>query len=418
MRQLFIIILAALLPKVVWGENDKVLPIMAWHSVQPKDATDERYRELKEAGFNISYTIMNNDAKALEMLDMAERNGMKIMFSCTSLKTNPEATVKKVKNHPGLYGYFLKDEPTTEMLDELGAWAKRIMSEDSEHPCYINLRPIGSFKPLESYRDHLRAFSEKVGTQMLSFDLYPIFFEESKITDTYGIRKAANRYFHYKRMYQNLEMIREEALRTKRPFWAFALVTAFDKHPVPEMQFLRFQMYVNLAYGAQGLQYFAYWNPEPKKHDFHLSPITLNGKRSLVYELVRDMNKELQNRAFVFVDGKVDKVRHLCADEVPYSTTQLTSLPSQVKKIAIGKDIPLDKKISASEGSMIVSEITNGNNKYIMLVNTNYVDKLPVHIEFTGEAYRIRKDGTKASTSLYEPDYILEPGDTEIFQIK
>ena len=104
--------------------------------------------------------------------------------------------------------------------------------------------------------------------------------------------------------YQNLEIISEEARKLGKPFWAFALSTAHGSYPVPNVAQLKLQMYSNLAYGAQGLQYFTYWNPGTETWNFHEAPITPEKKRSSVYDFVREVNAELQKRNFVFMRSK------------------------------------------------------------------------------------------------------------------
>lgn len=403
------------------AQSKATLPIMAWWSITPENATPERYEELKECGFNISFSAVYDDAKALEMLDMADRSGIKVMFMCPSLNTNPEKTVAKVKKHPALYGYFLRDEPGNEALDELGAWARRIMKADPKHPCYLNLLPSHAFVNAQAYQEHLRLFSQKVGIQMLSFDNYPVHSHKVNITDEGGNSVAQWRYNYNWSWYENLKLIADEAERTGVPFWGFALATAHADYPVPQIGFLRLQMYSNLAYGAQGLQYFTYWNPTTETWDFHHAPITLDGKRSYVYDLVREMNQELQNRAFVFKGGKVTDVSHLWTDnKVPPSNKPLSTLPIEVKSLRIGT-LPTDAdslpSIVSYGGGLVVSQISNNNHRYLVLVNANLTYKLPLHIEFCQPVKRIRKDGTLVDASLYVTEYLMDEGYCEIFQL-
>ena len=66
----------------------------------------------------------------------------------------------------------------------------------------------------------------------------------------------------------------------------------------------------NLAYGAQGLWYYNYRKgPVPPAKMFSQGhPIAPDGRRSTVYERMRRVNNEFQDRAFVFMGAKVDKV--------------------------------------------------------------------------------------------------------------
>ena len=67
-------------------------------------------------------------------------------------------------------------------------------------------------------------------------------------------------------------------------------------------------MYTNLAYGAQCLQYFTYWNSTGVKEN---GPVNPPGEKSPVYDIVREMNAEVQARAGVFVGATVEDVSHI-----------------------------------------------------------------------------------------------------------
>ena len=97
-------------------------------------------------------------------------------------------------------------------------------------------------------------------------------------------------------------------------------------NPIPTMAALRLQMYSNLAYGAQGLEYWAYWMPE----SFRNAPIGINGKRTIVYDRIKAVNKEIQDLVGVFVGSKVISVNHT-GTIIPRGTTRLSSLPWAIK---------------------------------------------------------------------------------------
>ena len=116
--------------------------------------------------------------------------------------------------------------------------------------------------------------------------------------------------------YKNLEIMRTVCMRHNLPFWTFALATPHTTsitYPTPTIEQLRLQLYTGLAYGSQGLQYFTFWCPPryDRAFDYHEAPISDEGVRTHVYELTRTVNREIQNRAFVFLDGTVEAVNHL-----------------------------------------------------------------------------------------------------------
>lgn len=370
------------------------IPILGWYSIPPgKNATLEHYRTMREAGFDYSFSHIYNYEDAIKALDLCAKVGMKSVFMCPELKKEPEETVRKVMKHPGLGMYFLRDEPKNDEMEELGAWARRIESVDDKHPCYLNLLPIGAYyTPDNTYENHLRLFNEKVNLPQISFDHYPI-SEKDGVVSLSSI------------WYENLEVVSAEARRVGKPFWAFALSTAHWSFPIPTIDHLRLQIYSNLAYGAQLLQYFTYWKPGGENHiSAHDSaPIMPDGQRTGDYELVRQMNQEIQQRAFVWAGCTVMSVCHL-GNSIPVGTKPLTALPAHFRKL------------ENESGSGLVSEIQNGGRNFVMLVNTSPTQEWHVSVETDGQVQLIRHDGTSAPASLYAPYYILSPGDCVIFE--
>ena len=147
-----------------------------------------------------------------------------------------------------------------------------ISSIDSKHPCYINLYPNWAWGSIDSYEYKLVSYVSSVPVKFLSFDQYPIIQQKGEI--------SLREYW-----YKNLEDIRRVSRAKNMPFWAFALSLSHQLgdilYPVPTLGHIRLQMFSNLAYGAQGFQYFTYWGI------FHDEPTE-------VYDIVKTVNKELQ----------------------------------------------------------------------------------------------------------------------------
>ena len=380
----------AIYPKAKRGSvKEPRIPILAWYSIPPGQfATQERYEELRDAGFTLSFSHIYSYEDAVKALDLCAKVGLKSIFMCPELEKEPEAIARKVKNHPGLGGYFLRDEPGNDALDALGDWARRIQSVDDVHPCYLNLLPEHAFSR-EGYIEHLRLFIEKVPLPQLSYDHYPIRQTEQ------GVR--LNPVF-----FDNLELVSKAGRDAGKPFWAFALSTAHTPYPIPTMGHLRLQMYANLCYGAQCLQYFTYWNPGTETWNFHEAPIKQDGQRSPVYELVRQLNAEIQKRAFVFLGSKVEGVYHM-GEDIPQGTTRLTQLPPHFKKLDSG-----------GKGAL-VSLLSNGSHRYVVVQNTSPSDPIDMQIETDGQVMLIRRDASRERASKYGPLFVLEPGDVLIF---
>ncbi len=383
---------AALLLAGCTAKKEKVeLPILAWYSIPEENISLERFQELKEAGFNVNFSSVSSFDKALASLDYGEQTGVKIVFSCNDMWKDPEGTAAKVKDHPALFGYSLGDEPNNARFPVLADMADRLRSVDPDHVIYVNLFP--NYAPDEvlgsTYPEHVRKYIEEVRPPLVSFDFYPVTED--------GIRE---------RWWENLEVISRESAAAGLPFWAFALSTSHKPYPIPTMASLRLQFYTDLAYGAQGLQYFTYWNPVPGTWDFHDAPIDLNGNRTPVYDLVKAMNAELQARADIFVGDKVLQVRHT-GETVPPGVTPLTDLPE-----------PLTALDTHGKGA-VVSLLENGGFRYLMLVNRSLDEGFDYDIAFARKVERVGRDGKAFKVPAKGTQtFHLEEGDCAIFRWK
>ncbi|MBO6161135.1 MAG: hypothetical protein J6O01_06610 [Bacteroidales bacterium] len=383
---------AALLLAGCTAKKEKVeLPILAWYSIPEENISLERFQELKEAGFNVNLSSVGSFDKALASLDYGEQTGVKIVFSCHDMWEDPEGTAAKVKDHPALFGYSLGDEPNNARFPVLADMADRLRSVDPDHVIYVNLFP--NYAPDEvlgsTYPEHVRKYIEEVRPPLVSFDFYPVTED--------GIRE---------RWWENLEVISRESAAAGLPFWAFALSTSHKPYPIPTMASLRLQFYTDLAYGAQGLQYFTYWNPVPGTWDFHDAPIDLDGNRTPVYDLVKAMNAELQARADIFVGDKVLQVRHT-GETVPPGVTPLTDLPE-----------PLTALDTHGKGA-VVSLLENGGFRYLMLVNRSLDEGFDYDIAFARKVERIGRDGKAFKVPAKGTQtFHLEEGDCAIFRWK
>lgn len=370
------------------------IPIFVYHAIPEKFTDLEHYQEMADAGITLSSPVLDSVDFILKALDYSAATGTKAVVSCENFEERTEEFVTRVKDHPGLGGYFLADEPGTGSFEWLAEWVERIRKTDPDttHLLYVNLLPIYAFSGEKEYREHLEAYCEKMPLPYISFDYYPVLWDKE------NEQIVVSPFW-----YQNLQIVADMAKKTGRRFSGFALATAHSLFPIPTMAHLRFQTYTNLAYGAQSLQYFTYYTPKCyDENDFHLGPITRKGKRSLVYELLREMNQELQQRAFVFMGSKMESVCHL-GDSLPVGTVELKELPVHF--------LQLD-----SHGrNALVSTLRRGNETFVVLVNGSPTDPLPIDIETDSLVNRVRRDGTLVRANLYDVEYSIEPGDCEIF---
>jgi hypothetical protein len=371
-------------------------PILAWYSIPETQSSVERYKEMKEAGITHSLTFFSSCDSMLKALDAADAAGIKMLVNCHELKTDPEKTVRLVMDHPAVAGYHLIDEPPMHMYKELGKWARRIQSVDSKHFCYVNLLP--NFADPEEqlgtkdYKEYLSECSKHIPIQFLSFDYYPVL--KDRLSKTW---------------YQNLEQVAAESKRIDKPFWAFALTTNYDEdHLTPQtLASLRLQVFSNLAYGAQGIQYFTYWSATsvntPSREDQRGAPISAAGKRSVVYDRVKQMSEEIKNLTGVFLDAKTVWVRHTGKGMIPAGTIRLTKLPEVIKVL------------DAHGAPMLVSLLEKDDHYFLVAVNKDFLNSIQLTFYADDSVQKVLKDGTTVPASAYDATIEVDPGDAVIY---
>lgn len=378
-------------PHIYTNPTGDEFPILAWFSLLGDEVSKERYEEMAEAGFNISFSHFGSAEQVEQALEASQGTGVKILITCAEMYDDTENTVKRFRHHPQTVGYFLRDEPTGADFPDLAKMAEDIRRADDTKLLYLNLFPIyvpAEHLHAESYADHVAQFIREVKLGMVSFDNYPVTWD--------GVRAE---------FYANLEDVAAEAKKAGIPFWAFSLSTAHDPYPVANRAAMRMQIFSNLAYGAQGIQYFTYTSPGTETWNFHNAPIDANSQRTEVWDRVAEINHEVQALSKVFLGAEVVAVRHT-GETIPVRTTALAEgdLPKQISKV------------EADGVGVLVSHLKNGEKHYLMVVNRDIYKPQRVTVEAAAGVKRIMPDGRAVAANRYSPSLYVEPGDMLLFE--
>jgi len=389
-------------------KSNGVIPVMSWGGIAQSEISVVNYKKLKDVGVNIDIAFFLNADSIAKALDVAEKAGIKLMISCPELKSEPEKTANRFKNHPALEGYYLGDEPGRPLFEELGELNKRLKSTVDKHYSFVNLYPdINSNKSkfgTRDYKEYVNVFDSIFPAPYLSFDFYPV-------VDG-GI---------HPRWYENMEFYMKKYHDEGRPFWAFALTTSYlaysdDSpqpslndfyqlyktyqpertfvHDIPTLAELRLQIFVNLAYGAQGIEYWSF-------RGFG-SPLDAQGKRTVVYDRLQKISNEIQNYSGVFLGAKVVSVQQTGLN-IPDGTTRLTQLPEPIKLLE-----------TIGEGA-VVSVLENNGNSFMVIVNRDFKSTMKL-VMYTDETVKkVMKDGSLIPATEFAAVTEVEPGDAAIY---
>ena len=363
--------------------NQHTIPLLSWGGV-PADKADTLFALAKECGFNMHLGLYRAQESALEAMDAADRAGMGIIISFPQIKDSTEKAIQLIRNHPALVAYHVKDEPDTSDFSWIVALQDEIRSLDPEHPCYVNLFPNWAWG-VDEYQENIDLFASRIAVPFYSFDHYPVI----EINGEICIRPE---------WYRNLEEFSAMARRNGKPFWAFALAASHRIgeplpafYPEPTLGQIRLQVFSNLLYGAQGIQYFTFAGVVDSK----------TCEKKPAYEIISQVNREVKAYSPVFMNCEIMDVWHV-GDSIPSHTKLLKALPHKnIKHLNM-------------KGSGVISLIQNDGKTYLAVQNRDCQNSSQLDISFKKKVKCMTVDGEKK----FDGNPVrLSPGNVVIFRL-
>ncbi|MCJ7737258.1 MAG: hypothetical protein MUQ10_08100 [Anaerolineae bacterium] len=256
--------------------DSATFPILGWSGPSDAMIRPDVMSGMAEAGFTISHSRVNGDvADIRQALDVAAKSDVRLLLVHEAWHAGDRdrfdsrrfgrigALIDAIKDHPGLYGYHLRDEPRLDQFPKLAQLHEFIESRDPDHLCYIN-----HFPPIEGWgaptaEAFWTRYIEVVRPRMLSYDHYPITVASDAEIRAAVDSTAPNVFAQAKLIvkpdfFSCLELLRTLSNAHSLPFWAFTCSVRHGPYPTPTEGHMRFQLMNDLAYGARGLQYFTY----------------------------------------------------------------------------------------------------------------------------------------------------------------
>lgn len=380
-----LLVLCCLCPS--WAQVSDVMPIIAYLGVPNNKTTDANFKDFSDCGFNVSLYYYSSLSEMILACNTASKYGVRILGHCPETHDTPEKAAEQLRNQDGFFGYVLQDEPSAPEIKERQREMLRLKSVDVNHCFYINLHPYYAEWTLQntktkSYDEYLNV-ATATACRQLSFDFYPITKD--------GLRDG---------WYANLETIRRHCLAKDIPFWGFVLSVPHALYPQPTLAMLRLQVYSNLAYGAQAIQYFTYWTPSPdKKNKYHDGPISTEGKKTKTYYLVQKMNQELKGVSALFLGAEVESVHHLGV--IATGTERLSKVPQNLNRL----------RVSGKKGA-VISQFKKNGRRYLAIVNKDYENSMDVYVKARNNVpcrltKKLREERLKSYYSVAAGDMLL-----------
>lgn len=353
MTQLMLLALLAAAPDPA-ADAKPFFPIMAWNSPPNDLATLRRMREcgLTVAGFVPPEALDNCREAGLRAIVSDERvsgydwNDVK----ADAARSRVGELVRRVREHPAVFGYYLRDEPPAGFFPGLAVVAGFIKELHPGAWPYINLFPnyatpgqLGT----PDYEAYLRKFVEVCRPPVLSYDHYALF-------EGGGLRES---YF------ANLEAVRRVAVENHLPFWNIVLAVAHFNYREPSAADLRFEVYTSLAYGARGIAYFTYF--APPQGNYRAAPVDQFGNETETWGRMRNVNLQVARLGPTLLKLTSDRVYHF--GKVPTGCT--------------GPD--KSSLVEAIGGAMLVGDFTHEDGaRYVLVVNKDLAGSVPCQPRF------------------------------------
>lgn len=363
--------------------TDGEFPIIAWTGVDLENASVQ-FQIMKEAGINTYLGWYKTGEDVIKILDAAQANGIKVIAGCNdSIEKDPRGFAELIMNHPALCGYYIDDEPEITEFTYLAKKVSEVKAADAFHPSYINLYPNWVWG-VDKYATNVENFVKTVDPPFISFDYYPI------------VSFNGNPNIVRPDWYRNLEDVSAISQKYGKPFWAFALALSHTPNStttyrIPTLPELRLQVFSNLAYGAQAIQYFTYYG---------ICRVT---SKTPIFDLFKTVDTEVQNLAGIFVGDSVISVHHTGAT-IPNGTKKLETLPTHIKSL------------TTSDGGAVVSVLEKGNNQYLVIVNRDFLNPMDLNIQVDASVSKVNPDGSIVAAPA--SPFKVEPGDMVIYTWK
>jgi hypothetical protein len=290
-----------------------------------------------------------------------------------------------------LVGYYIADEPKYTAFPYIAELIAKIQAIDTNraHIPYVNLWAFFVSEKTHlggTYEDYLRNFIATVKPPVVSTDYYPIH---------YSLHKNKEFWMPY---HSQIQMVASESKKAGLPFWAYINSVEYDAtYPPPTVDDLRMQIYPQLAYGAQAILYYTYY--EDGNGLFNMKTKT----KTASWTAAQTVNRELAALSKVFLNAKVLWTRYayrLPHPDLPPVLFNESMLPSAIRSL------------QADNGeTLLVSRLEKGGDAFLVVLGTEINSAPVVRMKGTSNLYRVRKEDGSVVSAKGKQTYPLSPGE-------
>lgn len=369
-------------------------------------------KSVKECGFNLCME-MSTAVRYEEILRNMEGTGLKLLphsywfspeYTGSDWREKIKTFVETFGNNPLVAGWDFGDEPKWEDLDVVQERYKYLLELDDKH--FISYNLVGQLSkpftgPCESLSAYLDSISNRFKLDVLSSDIYPIMIRNGKLS------------VYYKGFYNNLETFARKSKVTGLPMWCYCASTEFKTgnawSPAATVPYLSFEAFSALAYGAQGIVYYSYWQrPSTPVYELLSALVDLKGKRCPAWNAAQKINYQIKALTPVFLGSEMVECRHTGVIDLEGTYPYISQFG------------PVESLTNDVSG-VLVSHLKNDTRDYIVIVNHDVVNKQKVNITFrNGVTVTEVKASNTGRLSIKKVNrnhkIVLSPGGYAIFE--
>lgn len=379
-----------------FGINNDEFPIIASCPADWNYFNESNYSDIADANFNGILgldEIYGGMAMIKSSLDYAHTYGLKMWVNDPVFRQMNDVTKSAIPNYvspyndkPAFIGNIFFDEPDKTLMDQSKTSAREYEKITANKVPWYNLLPnyaettaLGFTNWTEYLDYYLRNFKPRY----ISYDHYPLQHE----TDTD---------FMVSNFINGITTISDKARQYKVPLWSYIQSTSFNGGRDLTATDLKWQMYLNLAFGVKAISYWSYATGYEYDQTYH-SLIAADGTKTPLYYSAKDLNAEIKTfgNSLLDLDYKGTMVNARAVAKNQISAQLLTSFgPVQ----------------SISGGDYIVGCLEDPDGyKKLMVVNWSIQNTSNVSIQLQQgslNSYDFWRNGIKTNMAVSTDDKI------------
>lgn len=304
------------------AHEGELMPIGAWNPSPSVNYvyTAEELSAAQEAGIrflcDVRASKYTNKEKLAKAMDAIEKSGMQTIINLSGLSYAdvlnddlPYGALKSYINKDFFKGFNFWDEPGTGKFADLQQSAEAFAHDYPNKTGYVNLLPNYATQGqmgitgAQSHKDYVQSFAETVtSSSVLSYDFYPL---AGQMSNGEVMEHSLNGLW-----LGSLENMANAAKASNKDLWVFIQCMDFNNtNRAPQsVADITLQNYVNMCYGARGLQYFSLTTPPNDRETFGPAMLDRELEKTDNFTYVKAANEELQSFAYAYLQFTWDNV--------------------------------------------------------------------------------------------------------------